>query len=144
MHPIYAIRPGARGDISLPKGATSSESIAWSNDREGVYIPTPILYGRYLYTCNNTGILTAYDAETGTRIYRGRIGSGGSFAASPVAADGRLYFATEDGDVYVVRAGPKYEELARIEMHEVIMATPALSDKLMILRTLGHVYGIGR
>jgi outer membrane protein assembly factor BamB len=76
-------------------------------------------------------------------LYRARVGGGGSFAASPIAADGRLYFANEDGDVIVVRAGPKYEELAKNSMKEVIMGTPAISDGTLVIRTLGHVYGIG-
>ena len=71
-----------------------------------------------------TASLTAYDAKTGERIYRARVGGGGSFAASPIAADGRLYFANEDGDVIVARAGRKYEELAKNPMKEVIMSTP--------------------
>ena len=77
------------------------------------------------------------------RLYRARVGGGGSFAASPIAADGKLYFSNEDGDVIVVRAGPKYEELAKNQMKEVIMGTPAVSDGLIIVRTLGHIYGIG-
>lgn len=142
VRPIYAIKPTATGDITLTKDATSSEVVAWSN-LAGTYIPTPLFYRGILYTCGNDGILTAYEAATGERIYRARVGGGGSFAASPIAADGRLYFANEDGDVIVVRAGRKYEELAKNEMKEVIMSTPAISDGLIIVRTLGHVYGIG-
>jgi outer membrane protein assembly factor BamB len=140
--PIYAVRPTAAGDISLPKDKTSSDAIAWSNT-SGTYIPTPIYYDGILYTCSNDGVLTAYDGKTGERVYRARVGGGGSFAASPIAADGRLYFANEDGDVIVARAGRKYEELARNQMKEVIMSTPAISDGLIIVRTLGHVYGVG-
>ena len=66
-----------------------------------------------LYTLNNNGILTAYDAKSGERIYRARVGGGGSFSASPVAADGRLYLASEDGDIFVVQAGREYVELAK-------------------------------
>lgn len=143
VRPIYAIRPGHSGDISLAKGAASNDAIAWSNDREGTYIPTPIVYRGLLYTLNNNGILTAYDAQTGERVYRARVGSGGSFSASPVAADGRLYFATEDGEVFVAKAGREYVELAKQEMKEVIMATPAISNGLIVLRTMKHVYGIG-
>jgi len=143
VRPVYAIRPGGSGDLTLAGGRTSSDRIAWSNDREGTYIPTPILYQGQLYTCNNNGILTAYDAETGERIYRARVGGGGAFSASPVAADGRLYFASEDGDVFVVRAGRTYEELAKIPMNEAIVATPAISDGLIVVRSAGHVYGIG-
>jgi outer membrane protein assembly factor BamB len=141
--PVYAIRPNASGDISLAKGQTSNEVIAWSNG-EGTYIPTPIFYDGILYTCGNNGVVTAYDGTTGERLYRARVGGGGSFSASPVAADGRLYFANEDGDVFVARAGRTYQEVAKNEMKEIIMSTPAISDGVIIVRTLGHVYGIGQ
>jgi hypothetical protein len=144
VRPVYAIRPGVTGDISLPQGRESSEAIAWSNTREGTYIPTPVVYGDYLYTCNNTGIVTAYDAKTGQRAFRGRIGEGGAFAASPIAADGKLYFASEDGDVHVVAAGPGLTPIVKNAMKEVIVATPAISDGLIIVKTMKHVYGIGR
>jgi outer membrane protein assembly factor BamB len=143
VRPVYAIRPSARGDISLPPGQESSSAIAWSSSREGTYIPTPIVYGDHLFTCGNNGVLTVYRAKTGERVHRGRVGNGGAFTASPVAADGKLYLANEDGEVYVVRAVPPFDELAKVEMKEVIMATPAISDGLIVLRTLGHVYGIG-
>lgn len=141
--PVYAIKPNANGDISLPKDKTASEAIAWSNG-EGTYIPTPIYYDGILYTCANNGVVTAYDGASGERIYRARVGGGGSFAASPIAADGRLYFVNEDGDVFVVRAGRTYQEVAKNEMKEVVMGTPAISDGVIVLRTLGHVYGIGQ
>jgi outer membrane protein assembly factor BamB len=142
VRPIYAVRPGATGDISLPAGKDSTDAIRWSN-KEGTYIPTPLVYGDYLYTCNNNGVVTAYDAETGRNAFRGRVGVGGAFSASPVAADGRLYIASEDGDVFVVSAGPDLKQIASNDMHEVIMSTPAISDGLIIIRTLGHLYGIG-
>ena len=143
VRPIYAVRSGRSGDISLAKGQTTSEAIAWSNDREGTYIPSPIVYEGILYTLGNNGVLSAYDAKTGERIYRSRVGNGGSFSASPVAADGRLYIANEDGEIFLVRTGRTFEQLGKMEMKEVIMATPAISDGLLIIRTLGHVYGIG-
>jgi outer membrane protein assembly factor BamB len=142
--PIYAIRPTAAGDIALTKEQPTSDALAWTNDREGTYIPTPIFYDGILYTCANNGILIAYDGKTGDRLYRARIGGGGSFAASPIAADGRLYLANEDGEVYVVKAGRTYEELAKNEMKEVIMSTPAISDGVIVIRTLGRVYAIGQ
>ena len=141
--PVYAIKPNANGDISLPKDQTSNEAVAWSNT-EGTYIPTPIYYDGILYTCGNNGVVTAYDGATGERIYRTRVGGGGSFSASPVAADGRLYFANEDGDIYVARAGRTYQEIAKNEMKEVIMSTPAISGGVIVVRTLNHVYGIGQ
>jgi outer membrane protein assembly factor BamB len=111
---------------------------------EGTYIPTPIVYREYLLTMNINGIVNGYNAATGARAFRGRIGEGGSFSASPIAADGHLYVASEDGEIYVVSAGPGLNQLAKNEMKEIIMATPAISDGLIIVRTLGHVYGIGQ
>ena len=144
VRPVYAVRPGQRGDLTLPEGRTGSAALAWSHRRGGTYIPTPIVYGGHLYTVNNNGILTCYRAETGERVYQTRLGgAGASFAASPVAADGRLYFASETGEVYVLRAGEAFELLATNDMDEVVMATPAISDGLLVVRTLGHVVGIG-
>ncbi len=142
VRPIYAVKPTAAGEITLTKEKNTNEAIAWSNE-QGTYIPSPIFYEGLLYTCGNNGILSAYDAKTGERIYRSRVGGGGSFVASPVAADGRLYLASEEGDIFVVRAGRTYEEMAKNEMKEVIVGTPAVSDGFIIIRTLGHVYGVG-
>ena len=144
VQPIYAIRPGATGDISLPEGKTSSDAIVWSNSTGGTYIPTPLVYGDHLITMNNNGVVTAYDARTGERAFRGRVGEAGTFSASPIAADGRLYVASEDGEVYVVTAGPGLKPIAKNDMKEVIMATPAISDGMIIVRTLEHIYGIGQ
>ena len=144
IQPIYAIRPGASGDLSLKDGKESSEFVAWSKQRGGPYMPTPIVYGDYFYTCSNQGVLTAYNARTGERIYQERIaGRGGAFTASPVAGDGKLYFASEDGDVVVVKAGPKYETLATNPVGEVIMATPAISDGLVIVRGVNSLFAFG-
>lgn len=142
VRPVYAIKPTASGTMTVT-GDEKPEAIAWSNDREGTYIPTPIFYDGILYTFANNGILTAYDGASGERLYRARVGGGGSFSGSPVAADGRLYFSNEDGQVIVARAGRTYEELVKNEMKEVIMTTPAISDGMIVIRTLGHVYGIG-
>jgi outer membrane protein assembly factor BamB len=146
IQPIYAIRLGvANGDITLGEGKESSEAIAWSKKRGGPYMPTPIVYGDYLYTCANNGVLTAYDAKTGAQVYRERIAGskGAAFTASPVAADGKLYFASEDGDIYVVKAGPKFELLATNPMGEVLMATPAIVDGTVIVRARHHLFALG-
>src|SRR5205085_9218640 len=109
VQPIFAIKPGASGDITLKGDETKSDFIAWSTKRGGPYIPTPLIYGEQLYTLNN-GVLAAYSVATGERIYQERLGgTGGAFSASPIAADGKLYLSSEDGDVFVVKAGPKYE-----------------------------------
>ena len=143
VRPVYAVRAGARGDISLPAGRTTSDAIAWSHDRDGTSISSPIVDRGLLSTLNNNGILTAYDATSGERLYRARVGGGGAFSASPVASDGRLYMASEDGDVFVVQAGREYVELGKNPMGQVIMASPAISDGLLIIRTLSHVWAIG-
>jgi outer membrane protein assembly factor BamB len=144
VRPIYAIKPGGEGDISLPKGQEKNQSIAWSNMTEGTYIPTPLVYDGYLFTLNINGVVTAYNPQTGERAFRGRVGTGGSFSASPIGADGRLYIASEDGEVYVLSATAGLTQVAKNDMKEVIMATPAISDGLVVIRTLGHVYGVGQ
>ena len=144
VRPVYAVRAGARGDISLPPGKSASDAIAWSHDRDGTYISSPVVYRDQLYTLNNNGILTAYDATSGERLYRARVGGGGAFTASPVASDGKLFLAGEDGDVFVIQAGREYRELGRYPMNEVVMASPAISNGLLLVRTLGHVWAIGR
>ncbi|MEK6281385.1 MAG: PQQ-binding-like beta-propeller repeat protein [Acidobacteriota bacterium] len=144
IQPIYAIRPGATGDISLAEGKESNTFIAWSKKRGGPYMPTPVVYGDHLYTCSNQGVLTAYNAHTGERIYQERLGGkGGAFTASPVASDGKIYLSSEDGDIFVVKAGPKYELLATNPVGEVMMATPAISGGLVIVRGLKHIFAFG-
>jgi outer membrane protein assembly factor BamB len=109
----------------------------------GPYTPTPIVYDAQLYVCSNNGILTSYNAKTGERLYQQRLGNGGAYSASPVAADGKIYFASEDGEVHVLKAGPKYELLATNNVGEVLMATPAISDGMIFIRSMKQVIGIG-
>jgi outer membrane protein assembly factor BamB len=142
VQPIYAIRPGGHGDITLKDGEDSNDHVVWSKHRGGSYIPSPLVYGDLLYLCSNNGIVTAYNAETGDRVYQQRLSTGGGYSASPVAADGHLYFSSEDGDVVVVKAGPTFERLSVNKMGEVIMATPAISSGMIIVRTQHHVFAI--
>ena len=139
--PMYAFRPGATGDISLKPGQETNDFIAWRSSKGSPYTPTPIVYGDVLYVCSDNGVLSAYDAKTGTMIYQERLPT--SFSASPVATDGKLYLSSEDGDVFVVRAGRKFELLARNAMDQPLMATPAISDGLLIFRTKDFIYAIG-
>ncbi len=143
--PIYAIRTDVKGDISLADGETSNDHVAWARLMRGAYIPTPIVYGQYLYICNDRGILTCYQATTGEQLYRTRLAGGRSaYSASAVAADGRLYFTSEDGEIHVVKAGPEYELLASNAMGGVCLATPAISGGMIFVRTSKHLYGIGK
>ena len=141
--PIYAVRAGASGDISLKDGKTTSEFVAWSYQRGGTYMPTPVIYGEHLYLCANHGVMSVYNAKTGERLYQERIaGKGGSYSASPVAADGKIYLSSEDGEIFVVKAGPKYELLATNPMGEVLMATPAISDGMIFVRGQHSLFAI--
>jgi outer membrane protein assembly factor BamB len=143
MAPLYAIRLDAAGDISLKPGETSNQSVAWSYARDGAYMITPIVYGDYLYNAKNNGALSCYNARTGERMYQTRLGSGTSgFTASPVAGDGKVYFAGEDGDVFVVKAGPAFELAATNAMGEICMASPALSKGVIYFRTQSHVVAV--
>ena len=142
VQPIYAIKVGSSGDLTLKDGKDSSDAIAWSKKSGGVYLPSPIVYGDELYMVNNNGVMTAYDAKSGNRLYQQRVGSGGSFVASPIAAAGKLYIASEDGDIFVVKAGPKYELMAQNSIGEPILATPALSGDLLIVRGAKHLFAI--
>lgn len=140
---IYAVRPGAKGDISLEGGATSNAHVAWSYDRGGAYMPTPIAYRGIFYIGHHDARLVAYDGATGEQLYRARFSKGGAFTGSPVAADGMLFFTTEDGKVYVVEAGREHKELAMHEMGEAILTTPAISDGKLFLRSAEHLWAIG-
>ena len=141
--PVYAIRDTATGDISLKPGETSNAHIAWSVPSGGAYMVTPVLYRDLLYVCNTQGVCQALDAKTGERMYQQRIGPGtSSFTASTVAADGKIYFSNEDGDVFVVKAGRTYELLATNPLGDVTMATPAISEGVLYFRTAKGIVAI--
>jgi outer membrane protein assembly factor BamB len=141
--PIFAIKKGATGEITLEEGRTANEFVLWSKTKKGPYMPTPLIYRGYLYTLNNNGSFRCYDFETGKQIYSEKIPHrGGGFSASPVAADGKLYLPGEDGDIFIVVAGPKYKLLATNDMGELLMASPALSEGMMYVRAQHHLFAI--
>ena len=143
--PLFAVRPSARGDVTLPSGTTSSDAVAWSRTGRGSYMPTPLAYRGLLYVLNNNGVFDAYDLRTGDEVYRQRLeGVGNGFSASPVAADGRIYLSNEDGDIIVVEAGREFRQIAVNAMGELLMATPALSDGVMYVRTARTLLAVGR
>ena len=147
--------PIAAGDLAIVTGGYPSAgrpiyairvrdgSIAWRQERGSPYTSTPLVYDGLLYIITDNGILSAYRIADGTRVYQQRLSPGtAGFSASPVAAAGRIYLATEDGQVFVVRAGPNFELLATNEMDEVCMATPALSNDLLLIRTKARLYAL--
>jgi outer membrane protein assembly factor BamB len=141
--PVFAIRETATGDISLQEGSTTSAGVVWSYPRGGGYMATPLVYRGLLYILNYNGVLIVYDAKTGERKFQQRLADGSTaFTASPVAADGKVYMASEDGRIFVLKAGSTYELLSTNEMGENTLATPALSEGIMLWRTQGHVVAI--
>ena len=133
--PIYAIRPDASGELT-------EKSLAWKTDRGAPYTGTPLVYDGVLYVLTDNGILSAYEPKTGERIYQQRVAGGAGFSASPVAANGNLYLASEDGDVFVVKAGRTFELLSTNRMGEPLMATPAISGNAIFVRTLTSLVAV--
>jgi outer membrane protein assembly factor BamB len=141
--PLYAIRPDASGDISLVSDARTNAGIAWSEPRNGAYMQTPLVFDDLLYSCSDRGVLKVYDARTGKLHYTQRLGSGtAGFSSSPVAAAGRLYFAGEEGEVYVIKAGTQFELLSTNLFGEITMATPAISENVLYYRTRSHIVAV--
>lgn len=142
--PIYAVRLSAREEIAPGSEEDPGDAFAWYRRRAGNYMQTPIVYRDLAYFCTDSGILSRYDAASGERHTLERLGGGGrGFTASPVAGDGKLYFTSEDGEVFVVRAGKAHEVLARNPVGEVCMSTPAIVEGALIFRTQGHLVAVG-
>jgi outer membrane protein assembly factor BamB len=141
--PLMAIKPGARGDISLGKDQSSNEFVAWAQPRFSGYTPSPLVYRGRVYAINDNGILQVADARTGVEVFKARIGGGGfTFSSSPLASQGRIYFMSEDGDAFVLRAGDKYDEIAKNSLGEMTLATPAADADSLYIRTQTKLYRI--
>jgi outer membrane protein assembly factor BamB len=146
LRPAYAIRPGASGDISLAPGDTSNAAIAWSLPTGAPYNPSPLVYGDTYFTLFDRGFFTSHDARTGDEIYgRQRVSTDASgFTASPWAYNGRVFALSEDGDTYVIDAGPQFRVLGRNALDEMTLATPAVADGSLYIRTASRLYRITR
>jgi hypothetical protein len=143
--PILAVRLGASGDISLAAGAQTNDSVAWSVQRDGGYMQTPIVYREQLYVGRDNGVLSVYDVATGRRLYQQRLSDGTTgFSASAVAGDGKLYYSSEDGSVHVIKSGPSFEQIAENEMGETLMATPAISEGTFVFRSRTRLVAVAR
>ena len=141
--PFYAVRPSARGDLT-PADGEESPHLAWHQPNIGPYMPTPIVYNGLLHVVTNNGVISCYDAKTGERHYRTRLGGGGfAFTASPVAADGKIYFFSEEGDVFVLDASKSYNLLATNQVGEAVLATPAIYDGMLLVRTRQGLTALG-
>ncbi|HEX5735865.1 MAG TPA: PQQ-binding-like beta-propeller repeat protein [Blastocatellia bacterium] len=146
LRPVYAIRPGASGDISLKEGERGNQHIAWFQPQAGPYNPTPVIYGDNYYTLLDRGFFTAHDAKTGKEIYgKQRIdAAAGAFTSSPWAYNGKIFCLSEDGDAYVIQAGPEYKLVGKNSLGEMCMATPAIAQGSLIIRTASRLYRISK
>ena len=141
--PVYAIRAGASGDITLTEGTSSNDYIVWSHPQLGSYNPSSLVYGDYHYTLLDRGILLCYDARTGQEVYpRQRITAGTLFTASPWAYNGKIFVLSEDGDTFVIQAGSEFEVLGRNSLDEMTLSTPAVARGSLIIRTATKLYRI--
>jgi outer membrane protein assembly factor BamB len=138
--PTLAIRPGGQGDVTRTH-------LAWSTPRGSPFVPSPLLYGQYLYTVNDmTSVASAFDAVTGTLAWQGRLGAAQreGFSASPVAVDGKLFLTNDDGETFVLRAGATFDLLHVNRIGERTLASPALAGGRWYIRTERHLFAIGR
>jgi outer membrane protein assembly factor BamB len=134
-----AIRPGGSGDL------TDSASVVWRYNKGTAYVPSPILYGRYLYLMTDAGLLTCLDALTGERLYEGgRVPVPATFTASPVAVEDQLLLTSEDGDTFVIKAGPTHAVLRTNSVGEPVYASPAIANGRIYIRGERHLFAIGR
>ncbi|MEZ6120716.1 MAG: PQQ-binding-like beta-propeller repeat protein [Pirellulaceae bacterium] len=141
--PIFAIRPGGSGDISLSAEETSNASIAWCQPKAAPYNPTTIVYGDYLYCLYDQGFLACYNAKTGEEVYsKQRLPNGRAFTSSPWAYDGKIFCVNEDGVTFVIQAGPEFQLLHTNALAEddMCMATPAIADGKLLIRSAERIY----
>jgi len=141
--PLFAVRPGASGDISLAQEQTSSQFVAWYQARAAAYTSSPLAFNGRVYAVNDTGILQVFDAATGREIYKARVGGvGNTFSASPFAYGGLVYFLSEEGDTFAVKPADAYEEVAKNSLGEMAFATPAITRDGLFIRTQTKLYRI--
>ena len=135
----YAVKLGGSGDVS------DTANVLWKYDKGSAYVPSPILYGDYLYLVTDRGILTCLDAKTGAVKYEGgRVPVPATFTASPVAFDGKILLTSEDGDTFVIKAGPAHEVIRTNSVGEPVYASPAISDGKIFIRGEKNLYCIGK
>ena len=138
--PIFVVKPDAKGDITLGAESTRNQYIVWSIKRGGAYMQTPLIYEGLLYNLQINGLLTCFDAFTGEVKYKESFKE--AFSASAIAADGKIYLSSESGNVYVLKAGPEYNLIAKNSLKDNCMATPAISGNTLFFRTQHYVIAI--
>ena len=145
FRPIRAIRLYAKGDITPADPGSTNSHIVWAHARQGNYMQTPILVGEHLYGCNDGGILTCFNPETGAILYSERLSAGNQgFTASPVSDGRHLFFTSETGSAYVIPVDSKFSITATNKLGETCMATPALNNGVLFYRTRENLIAIGK
>jgi outer membrane protein assembly factor BamB len=146
LRPVYAIRAGADGDISLKADETSNAFIVWADRTLGTFHPSPLVYRGCLYVLHDRGFLACSDPATGKPVYgRQRISTDtATFTASPWAYNGKVFALSEDGDTYVIQAGPEFKVLGRNSLNEMALATPAVARGSVFVRTASKLYRISK
>lgn len=134
---IMAIKPGGRGNVT-------SSHVAWRYDKSAPYSSSPVIVGDYLYSVKNGGIMTCLNAKTGEVAWQERLPARGEYYASLLAADGKIYALSEDGEAAVVAAKPTYELLSFNKLGERTMATPSIADGRLFIRSDDNLYCIGK
>jgi outer membrane protein assembly factor BamB len=141
--PIYAVKTSASGDITPGRGPIKNEHIKWSIPRGGSYIHTLLYYRDHLYNVNWNGTVQCYDAYSGSLVFSGKLGSSGSFVASPVASDGRIYIVDEQGTVFIIQDGTSFKKLAEIPLDDICLTAPSVTDGMIFFRTQKYLIAVG-
>jgi outer membrane protein assembly factor BamB len=143
--PVFCLKPGATGDITPGDGEDSNEFIAWSLEKMGPYNTSPIVVGGYYYTLLDRGMITCHNAKTGELVYnRKRFPQGASFTSSPWSYNGKVFFLSEDGRTFVMPVGNEFKVERINPLEELCLATPAICQGNLLLRTVSGVYCISK
>jgi outer membrane protein assembly factor BamB len=142
--PILAISKDATGDITLNPGQVKSRFVRWSIPRGGSYIHTMLLYRDHLYNINWNGTVECFEPETGSLIYRAKLGKAKSFVASPVASDGKIYIVDENGTVYIIKDGDTFSNPEEIPLDDICLTAPSITDGMIVFRTQRYLIAVGK
>lgn len=144
FRPMRAVRLDAVGDITPPQMGATNAAVLWCHPRQGNYIQTPIVVGDLLWGCSNDGVVTCFDVNMGRIQYTRNIGGAGQgFSASPVAANDKIFFTGELGQVFILRATSEFQTIATNRLGAYCLATPALAAGKIYFRTVENVLAIG-
>jgi outer membrane protein assembly factor BamB len=135
-HGILAINPGGEGDIS-------SSHLLWRETENVAEVPSPLYYKDRIYIIKNGGSISCVDAQTGALVYKERIKGTGPYFASMVAANDQIYTAAHNGKVVILQAGDKFKIKSEVSFNEKILATPAIVDNKLYLRTEKYLFAFG-